>query len=80
VQSVLSKRDIEVLLDEYDNDPVGAVSVALRKLIDDHDAPWHVLVAGVPESVASRSLLEDHDISALDAVVKHLVENRRLHH
>ena len=74
----LSKRDIEELLDAYDADPVDAVTVALRKIVESADPTWGCLVASVPESVAAQSGLRNHDIDALDAVVKHLVENRCL--
>jgi hypothetical protein len=74
----LSKRDIEDLLDSYDDNPVGALATALEKLVGTHDLAWDSLVAYVPEEVARPDRLLSQEIAALDAVVKHLVENRRL--
>ena len=76
--NTLSKRDIEELLDAYDHDPVAALCTALSRIVEKHDGTWESLASSVPASVAPAGQLQRRDIAALDAVVKHLVENRRL--
>ncbi len=78
MRSDLTKRDIEELLDAYDIDPTGALTVALSKIVGTPVSGWTTALTFVPESIAPQSRLRECEIGALDAVVKHLVENRRL--
>lgn len=77
-QDTLSKRDIEELLDSYDLDPVRALTRALVKIVKTHDGSWDSIVGQIPDTIAAHDRLRGHDIASLDAVVKHLVEHRRL--
>lgn len=74
----LSKRDVEELLHEYDSDPVVALLNALRKILPDGLTEWSAAVHALDITNIERTLLLSHDISALDALAKHLVEFRGL--
>lgn len=74
----LSKRETETLLESYDRDPVGSLASALRIVLGDASLTWDTIIGHVPDHVADRDLLRARDITAMDAVTKHLVENRGL--
>lgn len=78
-ERALRKRDVEALLAGYDDDPVGALTIALRRVLDRHEASFAelVVIAGFDES-RQRALLA-HDVGALDALAAELNERRRLH-
>ena len=74
----LSKRDIEELLHEYDSDPVAALLAALRKNLSGEFPDWTAAIHALNVSDSERSHLLAQEISALDALVKQLVEFRGL--
>jgi hypothetical protein len=74
----LSKRDVEALLREYDNNPVAALHTALRILIPSCPSEWRETVAFLPVSDDEKNALQKREIGALDALVKKLVETRGL--
>lgn len=71
----LSKADVERLLDHYDLDPVGALTDALRVVLDHPTADLATLVA-----TASLDPAILHDQTARDALVRDLNELRELPH
>lgn len=74
----LSKRDVEALLREYDNNPVESLHAALRILIPNCPSEWRETVALLPVSDDEKNALQKRDIGALDSLVKQLVETRGL--
>ena len=74
----LSKRDVEALLGEYDNNPVAALHAALSILIPDCPKDWSGAVDCLQMTEAAKQSLRDHDTAALDALVKQFVETRSL--
>lgn len=74
----LRKTDVEALLDHYDADPVGALTTAMRRVLDQPDAEWpHLLDAtGLPADRVR--LLRAGDQRALDELAAELNEHRSL--
>ena len=75
----LAKRDVEALLQHYDTDAVGALTVALRKVLAAYeDASFEALVerAALEPTFAER--LRARDTAALDELAARLNEQRTL--
>ncbi len=74
----LKKKDVEALLRDYDSDPIGALTAALRVVLDQPDANWLVLLsaANLPDRRLQR--LQDGDQTALDELAAELNETRDL--
>ena len=67
---------MEHLLGSYDADPIAALRVALRVVLDMPDADWQALVAAAPVDAARRDLLLAGDQASLDDLAKELNEHR----
>jgi hypothetical protein len=69
----LTKHDVEVLLATYDDDPLAALTTALRVVLDQP-------AADLAELLAAAGLHPDvmHDVAARDRLVRDLNELRRL--
>lgn len=75
----LTKGDVVRLVDGYDADPVGALSDALRRVLDaDDSADWSALLALAPLDAERRAALEEFDQRALDELLVELNEQRSL--
>ena len=74
----LSKRDVEALRREYDRDPIGALSAALRIVLRRPDADWEELVGASGLGARSRRALAARETSALDEMLTELNEHREL--
>ena len=74
----LTKRDAERLLADYDADPVGALTVALRITTGRRNAGWDELVASATDDPQRRAALVTRDVFALDALARELNELRGL--
>lgn len=74
----LTKRDVEALLRDYDDDPVAALTVALRKTLELEHTGWVELVAAAPMSNERRVALLRKDAEALDDLAAQLNEERLL--
>jgi hypothetical protein len=72
----LSKRDVEHLMAEYDTDPVGALTTALRVTLDHPDLEWTALVKAAGFSCARRIRLQAQETAALDELLVQLNEAR----
>lgn len=73
----LKKADVERLLDDYDGDPVGALTAALRVVLDSEgDFAALVVAAGLPPE--RRSALLAHEPRSLDELLVDLNELRTL--
>lgn len=68
----LRKADAERLLDDYDRDPVAALTSALRIVTGRAHAPWETLLAMLPE----RDGLERLDVGSLDRLAAEMNETR----
>lgn len=78
-ERALRKRDVEALLAGYDDDPVGALTIALRRVLDrPDDASFAELVALAGFDEPRRLALLANDVGALDALAAELNERRRL--
>jgi hypothetical protein len=69
----LTKRDVEALLTTYDDDPVGALTTALRVVLDRPTAAVGELLAAAG---LDRSALDD--VTSRDRLVRDLNELRDL--
>ena len=74
----LNKVHVERLLNEYDTDPIGALTTALRRVLHMPDATWAELLAAAPIDVNRRQLLVSADEASLDQLAAKLNERRRL--
>lgn len=66
------------MLAGYDDDPVEALSVALRRVLDLPDATWPQLLAAAALAPARRGELLRQREAALDALARELNEERTL--
>ena len=76
--AVLRKRDVEALLDRFDDDPVGALTIALRRVLGRPEAGWLELLEAAPVSPERRRALAADDQGALDDLARELNELRTL--
>ncbi|MEI7619263.1 MAG: hypothetical protein WCK14_11635 [Actinomycetota bacterium] len=76
----MSKRDVEALLARFDSDPIGALSAALRKVLDSPNAQWPELVAAAAFSDARSAALLLGEQRCLDQLARELNELRSLEH
>ena len=75
----LTKFDVEHLLDDYDADPIGALSRALTKVLDaTPGTPWADLVAAAPLEPEVKAGLSAGDEAVLDELTRLLNELRWL--
>lgn len=72
----LRKADAEALLAGYDADPVAALTLALRRVLEQPCGSWEELVAVLP--VERRTSLLARDPVALDRLAADLNELREL--
>jgi len=74
--TVLTKRDVQALMADYDSDPVAALTAALRVVLDRPDGDWTGLVKAAGFGCAQRIRLQAADPSALDELLIDLNETR----
>ncbi len=72
----LKKVDAERLLAEYDADPIGALTAALRIALDLPEATWPALLEASPIAAARREKLLAGDEPSLDQLARELNELR----
>jgi len=75
---MLTKKEVETLTLTYDADPVGSLCNAISALLDVPATPWIQLLALLPPAFAESKELMNQDVTALDELVKQLVEQRTL--
>lgn len=73
----LSKRQVEQLATTYDTNPMAALLSALQIVLEDDTIAWNDAVLKVPNHISVSALLTE-EISALDQLLAHLIENRNL--
>jgi len=76
--TALKKRDVEVLLDRYDTDPVAALTDALRVALDRPDLDFTALVKLAGFTCERRIRLQAQETAALDELLAELNELRTL--
>ena len=76
--AALTKAQVERLLADYDADPIGALTRALRRVLRMPDAAWAELLAVAPIDSDRRQLLLSGDQASLDRLAAELNEQRRL--
>lgn len=74
----LTKRDVESMLETYDDDPVGALSRALVLLVGRDGLGFEQLVVEAGLSEARTALLMAREQRALDELLAELNERRTL--
>lgn len=74
----LAKRDVELMLATYDDDPVGALSRALILLVGRDGLDFDQLVVEAGLSEARTALLMAREQRALDELLAELNERRTL--
>jgi len=74
----LKKADVERLLTDYDEDPIEALTVALRTTLAMPSASWEALLGAAPIETSRRERLVRGDVSALDQLAAELNERRSL--
>ncbi len=74
----LKKAQVERLLADYDADPIGALTVALRVALDRADATWTELLDAAPIDDERRRRLIAADERVLDQLAAELNERRGL--
>ena len=72
----LKKVDAERLLADYDADPIGALTAAMRIVLDLPEATWPELLAAAPIDAARRERLLAGEESSLDQLAGELNEFR----
>ena len=72
----LKKAHVEQLLCDYDRDPIGALTTALRVALDEPAADWAALLAAATLPEARRNRLQAGNQAALDELVAELNEAR----
>ena len=75
-RSLLTKRDVEMLLATYDTQPMVAVRHALRKCLGMPHATWETLIELVAKQLEEINQLLSLNTDALDDLVKALNETR----
>jgi hypothetical protein len=74
----LTKKEVESLLDSYDNDPTGSLRTAVSSLLGVECASWEIMTSLMPAKYASSGSLQRQETTAMDDLVKQLVEHRAL--
>ena len=74
----LKKAHVEALLRDYDADPVGALTTALRVALDTPGADWATLLSTAAMPAARRARLQAGEQAALDELAAELNEARGL--
>lgn len=73
----LTKRQVEELVSTYDADPSAALLVALRIVLEDSTIDWRQATLKMPAYLPVDAL-QQRDITALDQLLTHMIENRDL--
>lgn len=74
----LRKVDVERLLTDYDADPIGALTVAMRRVLQMPGATWAELLDAAPIDARRRRLLLSANEASLDQLAAELNERRGL--
>ena len=74
----MTKKEIENLLDTYDHDPAGSLCTAIGSLLEADCPTWESMTTLLPVRYTANGLLAGRETTAMDDLVKQLVEHRAL--
>lgn len=74
----LKKIDVEQLTHTFDDDPIAALTVALRRTIERPMAEWTELVAALSIDEARKRALIARDTRAIEELLRDLIEMREV--
>jgi hypothetical protein len=74
----LKKAHVEALLHDFDADPIGALTRALRVTLDKPDDEWLALLSRAPMAPIRRDRLRAGEQAAPDELAAELNEQRQL--
>jgi hypothetical protein len=74
----LTKKEIETLLETYDHDPAGSLRTAIGSLLEVDCPTWESMTTLLPVRYTANGLLAGRETTAMDDLVKQLVEHRAL--
>ena len=74
----LTKKEVENLLDSYDSDPIDSLRTAVSSLLGVDCVSWEAMTALLPAKYVSSGSLLRQETTAMDDLVKQLVEHRAL--
>jgi hypothetical protein len=74
----LTKQQVESLLNTYDRDPAGSLQLAISSLLDTECSTWESMTTLMPQKYTASGSLARQETSAMDDLVKQLVEHRSL--
>ena len=74
----LTKVEVERMLNTYDEDPVGTLTLAISLTSEVASQSWTDLVGNLGFDIHRTQSLRERDTEALDELLKSLVENRSL--
>jgi hypothetical protein len=74
----LTKKEVETLLDTYDVNPDGSLLIAISSLLGVDCLTWDSMIALIPARYTDSGSLVRRETSAMDNLVKQLVEHRAL--
>jgi hypothetical protein len=74
----LTKKEVETLLDTYDQDPVNSLRKAVSSALGVECPTWKSMMALLPGQYTASGSLAQQETAAMDHLVKQLVEHRSL--
>jgi len=74
----LTKKEIETLLETYDHDPEGSLRTAISSLLEVDCPTWESMTTLLPARYTATGSLVRRETTAMDDLVKQLVEHRAL--
>lgn len=74
----LTKKEVETLLDSYDTDPAGSLRTAISSLLEVECPTWESMTSLLPSAYTATGHLARRETTAMDDLVKQLVEHRAL--
>jgi len=74
----LTKKEVETLLDTYDANPEGSLRIAVSSLLGVDCPTWDSMTALMPATYTASGSLLRQEMTAMDDLVKQLVEHRAL--
>jgi len=76
--NTLTKKEVETLLESYDADPSDSLRTAVSSLLGIDCPTWESMMTLLPERYTASGSLVRQEMTAMDDLVKQLVEHRAL--
>jgi len=74
----LTKKEVETLLETYDEEPAGSLRIAVSSLLGVDLPTWDSMIALMPSHFTASGSLARQETTSMDNLVKQLVEHRSL--